>query len=238
MIRTPALKTQVAILVSQLKNQGVTLQHAAALEIVAQQNGFKNWRHASTEAKAVPEAPANKEVFELKVVFGDEDSRKVANGHKNPEKLDTFTHRTFATAAELEAYLEGLEEGNGWLDYAIIEPPAPMDSVADWEGLKGENHPAILALLAKHGFVQSEVQTEFHRYFEGENYQFVLFDYRHGGTDRDEAGPAISMDCINEDGDYITETPLFFGETFEEALTKAMAAADEQLERGKAEVAN
>ena len=240
MIRIPALKTQVAILKAELNKQGVTLQHAAALEIVALQNGFKNWRHAveaNGSAKttpgsvdAAPESPVT-----LELVFGMEDVRQYRDYGHPADELNTYQALTFATAAEKQAFLDGLEEGSGWSEYAVVEPKPGLET---WSGLNGEDAEPLIRQLKALGFKQDpSIVSAFGRPMDNGYIQYVLFDYRRSNG-VDEAGPCISMDIVDEDWEYDDEVclnqPLFFGETFAEALAKALAAADEQRVRGNA----
>lgn len=240
MIRIPALKSQVAILKAELKKQDITLQHAAALEIVALQNGFKNWRHAVEVAQPADNAPAATvenagEKQTLRLVFGAEDVSKYQNNGADPELLDTFQEWTFNTEAEKQAFLEGLSEGNGWSDYAVVEDGPGL---SDWNGLKGENPEPLVKSLKALGFRQDPTcPTAFGRPMDKGYIQYVMFDNRRSNG-VDQAGPCISMDVVDEDWEYDDEvvlgTPLFFGATFAEALAEALAVADAERERGNA----
>lgn len=65
-----------------------------------------------------------KPTFTTTIVFGDIASKRYAEGETDDEKLEevgsvqTFT---FNSAAEQQAFLDGVDAANGWLDYAVKE---------------------------------------------------------------------------------------------------------------------
>lgn len=245
MIRTPDLKKQAAMLALEVQAaMNAPLQHAAALEIVAKLNGFKNWRHAVSATTATPEvlvkpdsAPALP--VELEIVFGSEDTSSVEDGHA-PETLDNYHMKRFATERERNAYLEGVDDMDGWAAYAVVENPVRQFLA---EFAPGEDAAAIRAELTKMGFTRvagamQGADEEFNRDILGPAsddealaYQFIIFQ-------RDAASGTrfINMDCaLCSNGDYLTETPLITGPTVLEALQTALKLADTQRDEARKE---
>lgn len=71
--------------------------------------------------------------FTTTIVFGDLASKRYAEGETDDAKLneegsvETFT---FNSAAEQQAFLDGVDAANGWLDYAVKET-TPVAQLAD-----------------------------------------------------------------------------------------------------------
>lgn len=247
MIRTPELKKQAAMLALEIQAaMNAPLKRADALEIVAKLNGFKNWRHAVSATQAGPEvsvAPASTPALpvELEVIFGSEDSSSFEKGH-DPETLDNYYLKKFATEGEKAAYLEGINDMDGWAAYTVVENPLKQFFA---EFAPGEDATAIRAELTKMGFTRVAgamrgADEEFNRDIldpangeealdpaSGEEalaFQFIIFQ-------RDEASGMrfVNMDCaLCSNGDYLTETPLFTGATVLETLKSALKKADAQ----------
>lgn len=66
-----------------------------------------------------------KETHKVTVIFGSEAVREYFDNSKATIKslktLGDVVRRSFATKAELDAYLTGLADSDGWLEYAIKE---------------------------------------------------------------------------------------------------------------------
>lgn len=247
MIRTPELKKQAAMLALEVQAaMNAPLQHAAALEIVAKLYGFKNWRHAASVSAPAPEVtpttlarpPAT---VELAIVFGSEDIAKLVNA-ADPQSLDTYEVKTFGTAAEKDAYLQGLTDMLGWEGFSDVTDDPVKQFLAEFA--PGEDAVAIRAELTKMGFTRvggamRGADEEFNRDildFASDDgtmdraYQFIIFQ-------RDASGARfINMDCaLFSNGDYLTETSLFTGATVLEALQTALKSADTQRDEARKE---
>jgi len=66
-----------------------------------------------------------KETYKVTVILGSDAVREYFDNSKATIKslktLGDVVKRTFSTKAELDAYLTGLSDSDGWLDYAIKE---------------------------------------------------------------------------------------------------------------------
>jgi hypothetical protein len=69
--------------------------------------------------------------FRVAVIFGEEDVALYAD-NADPASLETYAIKSFVTQAELDAYMQGVEDGNGWLNYATRDPDAPRFEVATY----------------------------------------------------------------------------------------------------------
>lgn len=217
MIRTPELKTQASMLAEELQQAlGTKLPHNKALEIVARLNGFKNWRHAAANLQKTETAAA--EVHEVSLVFGEEDTRAYEEGHLGDINIQT---KSFDTEAEMRAYLEGVEETVGWMAYSVVH----KDDIARLNAYK-----EFIPQLTAAGFTQVDDSYEFRRPIGDNSYQFIVFV-------TSKKNNTVNMDCCTTDDHYLTDTPLFSGSNWKEALEKALACADEQFKRAEQELA-
>jgi hypothetical protein len=236
MIRAPELKKQVAILEAKVKAAtGATLQHAAALEIIAELNGFKNWRHAAnevtpfTETKAVSELTPLK-TFDLAMIFGNRDIHSFQMENADPKTLSTYQVLKFGTDAERTAYQQGLAYGAGWDACHIVREElteALINTVSEVEAEDMSN--ALKEMGFSLGISGQEFSRNINDDFASENgdefaaYQYVIVKHD------DLAGLCVDMDCaLIDSGDFLTRTPLFQGKTPLEALQKALAVANAQ----------
>lgn len=220
MIRTPELKTQAAFLTSQIQEAlGTKLGHGKALDIVAQLNGFKNWRHALAEETSVKpsslsaEQPAQPARFEKKIIFGEEETRAYEDGAIDGLNPTTVS---FATQAELNAYLEGVDEAIGWLNYAVV------DDTGENSEANPESYKHLIPRLAEAGFTHHNNDRDYRRLIGDKGYQFMTFEVR--GLER-----FIRMECVSAEEYFLTETPAYTGDSWVAALENALAAADAQV---------
>lgn len=63
-----------------------------------------------------------KKKFTAKVLFGSDAVSRFYNDEPVTDE-GMLVKREFATEAELKAYLKGLEDGDGWCDYAVLTDP-------------------------------------------------------------------------------------------------------------------
>ncbi|KPN62992.1 hypothetical protein AKJ29_02260 [Aliiroseovarius crassostreae] len=68
--------------------------------------------------------------FSTTIVFGEQASKRYADGETNDEKLNEYgSVQTFwfTTERERDSFLAGVDAANGWLDYTIKEEE-PVDA--------------------------------------------------------------------------------------------------------------
>ena len=126
-IRTPEVSAAARLLQAFLKARTQPITYAHCLDMVALVHGYKNAMHMKEAQAVAASGPVSEEKpFSAFLLFGDENSstwegasaakrrRMVAEGY--------VFEIAFATEAELNAYLDGVSEGVGWMDYATVEP--------------------------------------------------------------------------------------------------------------------
>jgi len=59
--------------------------------------------------------------FSAHIVFGEEDSRRVADG-RFAEMENSYVTYTYGTEAELQAFLDGVDAASGWMEHVVIDP--------------------------------------------------------------------------------------------------------------------
>lgn len=60
--------------------------------------------------------------LEISVLFGEDEKGKFFfDGKIDDSIIDNITKHTFTTLAEKSAYIEGLEDNDGWGDYGILD---------------------------------------------------------------------------------------------------------------------
>jgi hypothetical protein len=105
-----------------LTDKGRPLPYTQCLDLVAFSQGFKNATvMKAAEKAALKPQPAKK--FTATIVFGEELCRDWANASDTKKKrlLKQATVLAFNTHAELSAYLRGVNESNGWAEYAVVD---------------------------------------------------------------------------------------------------------------------
>lgn len=125
-IRTPEASGAARLLQAFLKDRAPAITYAQCLDMVALAHGYKNAMHMKdAQATQGPSAKSDDKPFSAFLLFGDEKSSdwEWASAAKRRQMVadgDVF-EIAFATEAELNAYLDGVSEGVGWMDYATVE---------------------------------------------------------------------------------------------------------------------
>ncbi|KWU26319.1 hypothetical protein [Burkholderia cenocepacia] len=129
MVREPNLKNAVDIIRAEFAAAGIKLPYQKTLDIVAKSKGYAGYGHyLKAQAEAAQPAPATEagaEVprpFRTEIVFGSERVSALEHGtlEERTAALDEADVFSFATEAELIAFLDGVEAAEGWLDYSVV----------------------------------------------------------------------------------------------------------------------
>lgn len=80
----------------------------------------------------------SKKTIKVHVVFGEDKSKSY--GEIGLIAANFIEIQEFNTQAEADAYTKGLEDSNGWMDYAVIVNPE-TESLYEFQGMKGYFNP-------------------------------------------------------------------------------------------------
>lgn len=148
MHRKPEPKVAAQLLAQAFAAQGVELKHQAALNLLATLEGFESYAHM--KAAREPEVAKVPEEHVVHLVFSEEDVRTLndARDSNDDEALEEVLReegRTFKfpSHALMQAFLEGVEEGCGWLEYENV-----TDEVNNLPGLVTRIPPTVYGLNA------------------------------------------------------------------------------------------
>jgi hypothetical protein len=125
MHRKPEPKAAAQLLAQAFAAQGVELKHQAALNLLATLEGFESYAHM--KAAREPEVAKAPEEYVVHLVFSEEDVRNL-NEARDADDDEAFEEvlreegRTFKfpSPALMQAFLDGVEEGCGWLEYENV----------------------------------------------------------------------------------------------------------------------
>jgi hypothetical protein len=131
MNRKPETKAAAQLLSKAFAAQGVTLGHQAALNLLATIEGFESFAHMKAAQVAAPVSrqtePAGPTEFVTYLVFGEEETEALqeARDSQDEEALrDALTAAkkfSFPTKAQLDAFLEGVDEACGWMKHEQVD---------------------------------------------------------------------------------------------------------------------
>lgn len=160
MNRKPETKKAAQLITAAFAAQGVKLGHQAALNLLATLEGYESFAQMKAAQVDIPQArPAEKtESFTAHIVFG-EDECSVLRDAEEPEEmakaLDPAKSYTFPTADMLGAFLDGVEEACGWLEYRNVTSLVQAKELADEETRQAEESEAV-ALLRRNERLHNE----------------------------------------------------------------------------------
>lgn len=128
MVREPNLKDAVKIVRAEFAEMGIKLPYQKTLDVVAKSKGYSGYEHYLQVNAAVSKDAASTDVaesdkpFSVELLFGTERVFDYQNGtlEERTAALDETDVYFFATEAELEAFKEGVEAAEGWLDYEEV----------------------------------------------------------------------------------------------------------------------
>lgn len=128
-VRTPAANNAAKAIEEYLRGRGITVSHMDCLEIAARAQGFKNAQHLSkVTRKGNPTEPEKR--FVANLFFGSEEVHlweRAQSDKKRKELLSQATEVDYASPAELAAYLRGVDDASGWMDYAVyVDEPTEI----------------------------------------------------------------------------------------------------------------
>lgn len=143
MHRKPEPKAAANLLVQAFAAQGVELKHQAALNLVATLEGYESYAHLKAAGK--PEVAKAPKEYVVHLVFSEEDVRNLneareSNDEEAFEEVLREEGRTFKFPSRelMQAFLEGVEEGCGWLEYENV-----TDEVNNLPGLVTRIPPVV-----------------------------------------------------------------------------------------------
>jgi hypothetical protein len=131
MHRKPEPKSAAKLLSAAFAAQGVTLNHQACLNLVAQLDGYESFAHLKAAQAAAPEVPVPGAPGSVKVriLFGEAEVSEYENANPHDEQerarmleLENQAREfSFDTEAERTAFLQGVDEATGWLAYREMD---------------------------------------------------------------------------------------------------------------------
>jgi len=131
MVREPNLKNAVEIIRAEFAAAGIKLPYQKTLDVVAKSKGYSGYEHylkvqadsAKKEGVTPVAEGADPRPFKTEIVFGSERVSALEHGTQKERAaaLDESEWFSFATQAELDAFLAGVEAAEGWLDYTIVD---------------------------------------------------------------------------------------------------------------------
>lgn len=159
MNRKPDQKTAATILANAFAAHGVKFGHQAALNLLATLEGFESFAHmkaAQKEApKAVSPAPA---FFPAHVLFGQDECEALDNALESEDKsalksvLDSAKTFQYASEGQRAAFLDGVEEACGYLEYRIVNSLVEaVEGESTESASKNWEKNVLPALLEAHG---------------------------------------------------------------------------------------
>lgn len=127
MNRKPEPKAAAQLLTQAFAAQGVTLKHQAALNLLATLEGFESYAHLkAAQLPEVPQAPAAPAEHVVHLLFSEEYVDKLNAARRDDdeagvnEMLDEAKTFRFESEVELQAFLDGVYEGCGWMEFTNV----------------------------------------------------------------------------------------------------------------------
>jgi hypothetical protein len=129
MVREPNLKNAVEIIREEFAAAGIKLPYQKTLDVVAKSKGYAGYEHylkaqadGSKNCEATADA-ADPRPFKTELVFGSERVAALEHG-THAQRIAALGESecfSFATEAELDAFSQGVEAAEGWLDYQVVD---------------------------------------------------------------------------------------------------------------------
>ena len=143
MNRKPDPKTAATILANAFAAHGVKFKHQAALNLLATLEGYESFAHMKAAQKATQEAPRPApSSFSAHILFGQDECSALDEAIESEDKdeltkaLDPAKSFRYETPEERAAFLDGVEEACGYLEYRIVNslvetaPPENADGAS------------------------------------------------------------------------------------------------------------
>lgn len=127
MHRKPEPTAAAKMLTQAFAAQGIELKHQAALNLLATLEGFESYAHMKA-AKAPETAPevANPERYLAHILFSEEYVTQLNEARDKDDEegvqamlAEALTYE-FDTAGELQAFLDGVDAGVGWMEFEDV----------------------------------------------------------------------------------------------------------------------
>jgi hypothetical protein len=126
MHRKPEPKAAAQLLVQAFAAHGATIGHQAALNLLATLEGYESYAHLKAARQVVAPAPATVEDLTVHLLFSEEyvgqlnEARQEDDDEGIQNALGEATTYQFDTPEQLQAFLEGVDAGAGWLEYENV----------------------------------------------------------------------------------------------------------------------
>jgi hypothetical protein len=126
MNRKPDVRVAAHLLSKAFAAQGSNLSHQAALNLVATLEGYESYAHLKADQTSAPAKVCEPEPCSVHLLFGSDEVAALQEAQSSDDDdemadaLNAAKTFSFASPELRNAFMDGVEEAAGWLDYVNV----------------------------------------------------------------------------------------------------------------------